>query len=204
MDQIKVVLDNLIKRSYLPPTHDSFITIIKKLYDIPQKFSISYIDNKGQTSYITNNTYEDFKSNVKNSPATIKVLIRPPIENDDNADNNYKSETLTESVFSFIQYNLDNGYKNLKKLYIESKMPEMYESVVNETSNILYSIQDRIFDTFCFNNKNNKENHYHEKYFKQLNIIKYKLKIKKTDQIILDYLEKNHGDIKKTVTDLLQ
>ncbi len=202
MDQIKVVFNNQIKRCSLPNNYDFFIINLKKLYEIPEKYSLSYFDPQGKFAFITNNNYEEFKTNVKNSQSTIKVVMKTFTELQHNEES-VKEETFIESVFSFIQNNLDNGYYNLKKLYFESKMTEMFENAVNETSKVVYSVHDKLHNTFCFEEKDNQDKHFQDKYFEQLKMIKINYRIKRSDHVILDHLNKNNGDIEKTVTELM-
>jgi len=202
MDQIKVVFNNQIKRSSLPDNYDLFLINLKKLFEIPEKYSLSYFEPKGKFAFITCNTFEEFKINVKNSQSTIKVVVKP-LPEQQHKEENVKEETFIESVFSFVQNNLDNGYYNLKKLYFESKVTEMYENAVNETSNVVYSVQDKFFNTFCLEEKDNQDKLLHDKYIEQLKMIKINYRIKRSDHVILNSLHKNNGDIEKTVTDLL-
>jgi len=203
MVQVKIAFNNDIKRTSVSASYEEFIINLRVLFEIPEKFSAFYFDKSGVKVYITGATYHLFKTTAENTKNTIRVIIGPQLEEDYVFFPETNSAGFPESLFFNIQSNLDYGYKNFKKLYMESKMPEMLENIRNESSNFLLRIKDT-FNTFCSKNSDNHEKDLREKNKEKLNLIRTYYVIQKSDTEILDSLEKNDGDLDKTITDLLK
>jgi hypothetical protein len=130
------------------------------------------------------------------------VIVGPETEEDYIIFPETNPAGFPESIFTNIQSNLDYGYKNFKKLYVESKMPEMLENIRSESSKFFLRIKEGFNKMFC--SKISEKELQEEKNKEKVNLIRTYYVVQKSDTEILDSLEKNNGDLDKTLTDLLR
>jgi hypothetical protein len=205
MDQVKVYYNTEIKRTTIPATYSEFQSRVQNLFNIQEKFSVYFLNEKGEKSLISEDNFKAFTESVSNNKSTPKLIIGEPTPEINNYSFNEteKKQGLPDYFFNQVQSKIDWGYNNMKTYYETSRLPKVVETVKTETVGFFDKVKQEISETFKVCQSNDNQMYFEGmKHLEALKFIRENYDVKKSDKEILESLQKSNGDINLALVSL--
>ena len=201
MDQIKVVNNKEIKRSTLPDNYSDLVNRITGMFDLRERFSLHYLNEKGEREIVNEASFEKLKEKVKQSQTSLKLYVGPEEIDYSFNQSEKKEECLPDNILTKIHENFERNYNKMRNYYEKS---ELVGKIRKGTENFFNKIQNSFFpiveQAIFF--KNAPENSNEDTYLQDLRDIRANFLIEKSDNEILTALRSNKGDLDKSLSSL--